>query len=144
MEARACRHHLGGMSSWKPLAPRSAAFVLTAVLALFMFFLALRAFLQPEDAAAGFGLPLAASADAAWLHVKGGRDLAVGVLLTWLLALRERGALFVVIASALVIPVNDGLQVVARDGTRIAYALGVHGSAAAFAVVVLFLLRRGR
>jgi len=135
---------MAGMSNDKPLVPRSAAFVLTALLALFMFFLAVRGFFQDVDAATGFGLPLAATADAAWLHVKAGRDLAVGLLFVWLLVLRHRGALFGVLASTLVIPLNDGLQVVARDGARVAYALGVHGSAFAFGVLVLVLLWRGR
>lgn len=132
------------MSNDTPLEPRSAAFVLSAIVALFMYVLAAQGFFNAHDAATGFGLPLAASADAAWLHVKGGRDLAIGLLLTWLLATRNRAALFAVMATTLVIPLNDCLQVFARDQARLGYALAVHGSAAAFCVLVLLLLRRAR
>ena len=126
-----------------PLEPRSAAYVMTALLAAFLFVLAIRGFLQPVAAASGFGIALADASDAAWLYVKAGRDLSVGLMVCALLASRDRTAVFGLLLASLVIPLNDGLQVVLHDRTRLAYALAVHGSAVLFGVVTLVLLRRG-
>jgi hypothetical protein len=127
----------------QPLETRSVVFVLGVLLAAFLFFLAYFAFFVDVKAAAGFGLPLTAVEDAAWLHVKGGRDLAVGIMVTGALLLRDRRMLAVMVLGAIVVPINDGMQVALQTG-RIGYALGVHGSAALYGAVMLALLGRSR
>jgi Domain of unknown function (DUF4267) len=125
----------------RPLEIRSAAFVLGALLAAFMFFIAFRGLAQPVPAAAGFGIPLADVGDGAWLAVKGGRDLGLGLLFTALLVLRDRRGLRVAVLTTLAIPVNDAVQVVLHDPSRLGHALAVHGSAVAFALLLVALLR---
>jgi hypothetical protein len=123
---------------------RSAAFILSALLAAFVLLLAARGFLVPGPAAAGFGLPLGSPVDEAWLHVKGGRDLAVFLTLAAFLALRDRRGLLVVTAASMAIPLNDGLQVWLDPRGTLAFASAVHGSAFAYGIVLLAVLHRAR
>lgn len=124
------------------LAVRSLAFVLTAVLTAFMLFLAIRGALGAVDAAHGFGVDLAAPLDAFYLHVKADRDLAIGLALAALLAYRRATPLLLVVGALCVAPIIDCALVAAHG--RVGYALGVHGSAAAFGVVLVALLARAR
>lgn len=116
--------------------------VLLWLLVGFMLFLAARGFATPVSAAAGFGFPLAEPADGFYLHVKADRDLAIGVALAALIVLRERRALVALVAACLVIPLIDGLLVATKGHEGILYALGVHGSALAYCIVLLVLLLR--
>ena len=116
--------------------------VLLWLLVAFMFLLAVRGFASPVSAAAGFGFPLADAADGFYLHVKGDRDLAIGLAIAALILLRERRALIPVIAACLVAPLIDGALVVASGHKSVLYALAVHGSALAFGVALLALLVR--
>jgi len=124
----------------RPRELTTTAYVLTGLLVAFLFLLALRGYLAPESAARGFGIPLAAARDDAFLFIKAGRDLSIGVMLIGLILAGKRGPLAAVIAASLIIPLNDCLQVIARGD--VGYALGVHGSAVAYGLVVLWVLRR--
>jgi hypothetical protein len=126
--------------SWKPT---SLSFVLTALIAAFMLFLAVGGFLQPLAAAKGFGLGLLDPADAVFLRIKAGRDLGVGLILVALLALRMRAALVLVVFAACVMPLVDCLVTSTSDRGSVPYALMVHGSAVAYCLVLGVLLLRG-
>ncbi|MEO7733862.1 MAG: DUF4267 domain-containing protein [Kofleriaceae bacterium] len=118
----------------------TAAYVLTAVLAAFLLFLGLYGFLSPVAAARGFGIPLADPADAVYIAIKAGRDLGIGAMVIALLISGRRGPLFGLIAASVIIPLNDCAQVMATG--RVGYGLAVHASAAAYGLVILWLLRR--
>jgi hypothetical protein len=94
-----------------------------------------RYLLAPEAAAATFGLPVIPSnGGAAWLQVKGVRDIATGLLGLALLAdglYRELGWFLIIVA---LIPIGDGLIVLRRRGSTV-LAYGVHGATAAVLLV---------
>lgn len=120
----------------------SLAFLLTAVLAAFMLFLAVRGATDPISAAHGFGADLAAPLDAFYLHVKADRDLAIAGVLVALLVHGRTTPLLLAVSALCVAPIIDGSLVAARG--LVGYALGVHGSAVAFGVVIIALLVRAR
>jgi hypothetical protein len=87
--------------------------------------------LAPQATAATFGLPVIPSGDgAAWLQVKGVRDVVSGLLGLALLAdglYRELGWFLIIVA---LIPIGDGLIVVRHPGSTV-LAYGIHGATAA-------------
>ncbi len=113
---------------WKLTSPTAA---LTLALAAFMIFLALLAHLDPFGAARGFGLPLASPGDAGWLHMKGGRDLGIGLALLALVVTGQRRASGLFVLASVLMPVTDALTVVSHGGS-LGFALSVHGSAALY------------
>jgi hypothetical protein len=120
----------------------SATFVMTAILALFMLLLALRAFFAPHAAATGFGIGIVDPADLFYLRVKADRDLSTALALSALLALRRPLPLALFIGVATVQPLFDCLLVLTDPRGSAAYALSVHGSAAVYGVVLALLLGR--
>nr|WP_241683023.1 DUF4267 domain-containing protein [Actinomadura sp. J1-007] len=68
------------------------AYGLAVVLALFVAFIGARFLLVPKAAAAGYGVPAKRDGDAAYLEVKGLRDLTFGLLGLALLAFADAGA----------------------------------------------------
>ena len=109
------------------------AYGLAVVLDLFIIFIGARFLLAPTTAAAGYGVPAKPDGDAAYLAVKGVRDIVSGILGLALLVFvgAEAGAWFMV-ASALS-PLGDMVIVLRHGGTK-AVAFGIH---LATAVVVL-------
>jgi hypothetical protein len=124
------------------LSPRSLPYALVAVLVAFLLYLAARAFFDPIGAAHGFGIDLASPADAFYMHVKADRDLALAAILLALLLDRRPRPLALFAAAACVAPVCDGLLVALDPRGSAGYALGVHGSAVAYAAVTAVLLWR--
>jgi len=124
------------------LSVSSPAFVMTAILALFMLFLAFRGFLVPDAAAAAFGVPLTDPTDAFYLRVKGDRDLSTALALFALMALRRPLPLAIFVTAALVQPMCDFLLVVGDSRGSIVQALSVHGSAVVYVAVLSLLLFR--
>src|SRR5262245_58144705 len=59
----------------------SPAFVMTAILTLFMLTLAVFALLAPHGAAVGFGIPVIHPNDLFYVRVKGDRDLSTALAL---------------------------------------------------------------
>jgi hypothetical protein len=109
------------------------AYGLAAALDLFIIFIGVRFLLAPNTAAAGYGVPAKPDGDAAYLAVKGVRDMVSGILGLALLVFvgAEAGAWFM-LASALS-PLGDMVIVLRHGGTK-AVAFGIH---LATAVVVL-------
>lgn len=129
-------------SSDSRLSPRSLPFVLVVVLAAFLLLLAVRGALDPVSAAHGFGVDLAAPADAFYLHVKADRDLALCAVLVALAIYRRPAPLALFVAATCIAPIVDCTLVALHRPGGLGYALGVHGSAAAYGVVTAVLLWR--
>ena len=111
----------------------SLAYGLAVVLDLFIIFIGGRFLLAPTTAAAGYGVPAEPDGDAAYLAVKGVRDIASGIVGLALLAFSgaAAGGWFMLVAA--LIPLGDMVIVLRHGGTK-AVAFGVH---LATAVVVL-------
>jgi hypothetical protein len=132
----------GAEQPWKRTSP---TFLGGALLAAFMFLLAVRGFADPVAAAKGFGLPLLDHGDAVFLWIKAGRDLGIGLMLTALLAVRQRAAFGFVVLAASVMPLTDFLVTSTSDRGSVVYALMVHGSAVLYVLVLgAALLRPSR
>ena len=111
----------------------SLAYGLAVVLDLFIIFIGGRFLLAPTTAAAGYGVPAKPDGDAAYLAVKGVRDIASGIVGLALLAFSgaAAGGWFMLVAA--LIPLGDMVIVLRHGGTK-AVAFGIH---LATAVVVL-------
>jgi hypothetical protein len=110
------------------------AYALATVLALFVAFIGARFLMAPQAAAAGYGVPAKPGGDAAYLEIKGVRDLTFGVLGLALIAFagaHAAGWYMLVVALA---PLGDTLIVLRHGGTK-ATAFGIH-----FATAVVVLL----
>jgi hypothetical protein len=129
----------------QPWKRTSLTFLGGALLAAFMFLLAVRGFADPAGAAKGFGLTLLDRGDSVFLWIKAGRDLGIGLMLTALLVVRQRAAFGFVVLAAGVMPLVDLLVTSTSDRGSVAYALMVHGSAVLYALVLgAALLRPSR
>lgn len=123
---------------WKLTSPTA---LFTLLLGAFMLFLSLRAGLDPINAARGFGLPDSGSEVIPWLYVKAGRDLGLALAMFALVAIRQRKAAGVFVLACIVMPTVDALTVI-HGGASLAFALAVHGSAAAYGAVLAAALLR--
>lgn len=139
---RACRepHHDGMADNTSLLPVRSLGFILVALLAAFMLYLGINGMLGPLAAAHGFGVDLAAPADAFFLHVKADRDLAIGAAFVALLLYRRSMPLALFTGACIIAPVIDCL-LVALHG-RPLYALAIHGSAPLYGLLTTHVLLR--
>lgn len=120
----------------------SPAFILTGLWALFMLFLAVRGFLVPDAAAAGFGIRIVDPADLFYLGIKADRDLSTGLALVGLMALRKPLPLAMFAFAGTVQPLFDCLLSIRDPRGSAVYALAVHGSAAVLCVILALLLLR--
>ena len=137
------RAHLEDMQDLDDRFPRrSAAYIMTALLGIFMAYLAINGAVGPTSAAHGFGFDLAAPADAFYLYVKADRDLAIAIAIFGLLAYRRATPLLIVTCALLVAPICDGTLVTIHHG--LGYALAVHGTAVAYGVALAAVLWRVR
>ncbi|MFI7246145.1 DUF4267 domain-containing protein [Streptomyces qinglanensis] len=115
------------------------AYGLAVVLDLFVVFIGLRFFFQPQAAAAGYGVPAKQDGDPAYLTVKGLRDLVSGLLGLALLAFSnaEAAAWFMLVIS--LTPLGDTVIVLRNGGTKAA-AFGIHAATAAVVLLSAVLL----
>ncbi|MFD0688080.1 DUF4267 domain-containing protein [Actinomadura fibrosa] len=98
--------------------------------------------IDPLGTAPGFGLPAWPSGDAAaWLNVKGVRDLGTGLAVFALLAAGKREALGWVMLAFSTIAAGDMLTILGHHGSK-ATAFGVHGATAAAVLASGLLLVR--
>jgi hypothetical protein len=115
------------------------AYTLAVVLDLFILFIGARFLLQPRPAAAGYGVPGKPDGDAAYLAVKGLRDLTFGVVgLALLIFAGARAEAWFMLAVAIV-PFGDTLIVLRHGGTR-AVAYGIHFATAVVVLISAALL----
>ncbi len=115
---------------------------LSGLIAAAITLMGARYVIDPEPAAAGFGIPgeLGRAADGpAWLAVKASRDIVIAILIAILLingAPRLLGWLMLAVA---LIPIADG-TIVLRSGGPKAVACGIHWITAAIMLVSAGLL----
>ncbi|GAB3004309.1 DUF4267 domain-containing protein [Saccharothrix stipae] len=108
--------------------------VLAALVVLAGFYFGLGFLLDPQSAAAGFGIDPWPEGSG-YFVVKGVRDIAYALTALILLLSGHRRALGWVVLADAIIPIGDCIAVFTNGGT-VAYALAVHGSAAVLVVVI--------
>lgn len=115
---------------------------LAGVLAVAIVLMGARYVLDPQPAAAGFGIPGElgqAVRGPAWLAVKGSRDVAIGIAIAMLLIAGAHRQLGYLMLAAALVPLADGAIVLRAGGPR-AIAYGVHWTTAAIMVADAVLL----
>ena len=122
----------------------SASSVLSILVALGIILIGIREFLSPSAGALGFGVPLLDQRDSDLLAVKAARDVASGIVVLALLALRNRKALACAIGALTLIPIFDGLIVFRHAAWTFTPVMLIHWGTAAFMLVIIALLRSGR
>lgn len=118
------------------------AYVLAGLIGVAIVFLSAHDLLAPQSAAAGFGLPNAAtdSADSrAWLSVRAVRDIASGPFIFILLASDKPHVLGWVMLAACIIPLGDALVVRRNNGPKAAI-YGIHGGTTVLMLIISVLL----
>ncbi len=128
----------------RPLKILSLPAVLTISVALGIIFIGIREFFYPALAAKGFGVPLSDPADSGFLAIKAARDVTSGVLVLALLALRNRRILAYAVGILTLIPILDGLIVLRQAGWTFTPFILIHWGTAAFMLVIVQLLRKGK
>ncbi|GGP91381.1 DUF4267 domain-containing protein [Streptosporangium pseudovulgare] len=115
------------------------AYGLAVVLNLLIFFIGARFLLSPRPAATGYGVPAKENGDAAYLTIKGLRDLTYGILgLALLIFAGARAEAWYMLVVALV-PLGDTLIVLRNGGTK-AVAFGIHFATAVVVLISAALL----
>ena len=110
------------------------AYGLAVVISLLVVVIGARFLLQPEAAAAGYGVPAKPDGDRAYLTIKGLRDLAYGLLGLALIAFATPTAVAWYMLIGALEPLGDTVIVLRHGGTKAA-AFGIH-----FATAVVVLL----
>lgn len=121
------------LSTWKLTSPTA---MLSWALVAFLLFLSALAAIDPVGAADGFGLPLAGPDAVPWLRIKAGRDLGVALMLSIVLLQRQRRLAGAVALASIVMPTVDALTVIGHGARSVGYALGVHGSAVLYGLLL--------
>lgn len=116
------------------------ATALSLIGAAFILYIGISYLVAPEAAATGFGLPQWPTGEAAaFMNLKGVRDVACGALILALLATRQRFALGVGMLVLALIPIGDMATVLSYSGSAAA-AFGIHGLTAGLVVLTGLLL----
>ena len=110
------------------------AYGLAVVISLLVVVIGVRFLLQPDAAAAGYGVPAKPDGDRAYLTIKGLRDLAYGLLGLALIAFATPTAVAWYMLIGALEPLGDTVIVLRHGGTKAA-AFGIH-----FATAVVVLL----
>jgi hypothetical protein len=121
---------------------KSPRYWLCAVLALGILLVGLLAAVAPLTGSVMFGLPVNAVETIPWVRIAGMRDIALGLILTAMLILKERRTVGILILLAVVIPVSDGIIVFSATG--LSYHIIIHSGGAIFMAVLGVVLVRGR
>lgn len=116
------------------------ATVLALLLSVGIAAIGVRFLVAPRIAAAGYGVPAATDhGDPAYLSVKGGRDIAVGLVGVLLALFAGHLATGLFMLAMTVAPLADAV-IVLRNGGSKATAFGVHVSTAVVMLVDVALL----
>jgi hypothetical protein len=118
--------------------------VLTILLGIFPLTFGTQFLFAGHTAAPTFGIdPWPTGVAAGYFAVKGIRDIALGLNLLALFALKQRRATGVLMAISALIPITDMITVFSHGGPA-ATALGVHGLTAVIMLIDAALLLRER
>ncbi|MFV2174015.1 DUF4267 domain-containing protein [Actinomadura sp. LOL_016] len=140
------RHHAARMRRLREDVRTSrTGTALAALTGVGITYVGLSFLIDPVGTASSFGLPAwPEGEDAAWLNIKGVRDLGTGLAVLALLAEGRREALGWVMVAFAAIPAGDMLTILAHHGSKAA-AFGVHGATSAAVLAAgLLLLRAAR
>jgi len=118
--------------------------LLVMLVALGIIFIGVREFLYPAIGALGFGVPLLDPHDGHLLAVKAARDVVSGILALTFLGLRNRKFLAYAVGVLTLIPIFDGLVVLRHASWSFKHVLLVHWGTAAFMLLIVELLRKGK
>ena len=116
-------------------------YILAGLIAAAIIFIGARFILAPRTAAAGYGVPTDPDQPsvAAYLSVKGVRDIASGLFVIILMINGATQLLAWIILAATLIPVADA-AIVLRHGGPKSTAFGVHGGTAVVMLITTALL----
>lgn len=133
----------GSSTSWqsKDWGPRAYSYWLVASLSLFLLYLGVNTFIQPEAAIQGFGLTLFHSSDAAIIYIKANRDLYIGLVISALLLFRLRKASLILLILSIEMPIVDAILVLRSDGAAPASAW-IHIGTVIYILIVAWVLFR--
>ncbi|MEV0971308.1 DUF4267 domain-containing protein [Microtetraspora glauca] len=115
------------------------AYGLAIVLTLFVIVIGARFLLAPQAAAAGYGVPAKQDGDAAYLTIKGLRDLTSGIIGLALIAFADAHAVGWFMLAVALTPLGDTLIVLRHGGTKAA-AFGIHFATAVIVLISAVLL----
>lgn len=125
--------------------PQSASYWLTALVAAGIIFLGPRLMISPATGAEGFGIPLApAKAALAYGWIKGIRDIFAGIVVLVFIISRNARATAFAFGGAIIIPVSDGLTVLAVNGAQDVTHLLIHGSTAVYMMITTIFLFKAK
>ena len=123
---------------------KRTATVLAALLGVGIILVGGRFLLDPTGAAAGFGVPSRPHGQAAaYLQIKGVRDIVSGLVPLALLVAGQRRALGWAMLFETLTPISDMIIVLTHGGPAVV-AFGVHGATAAVVLMTAALLLRER
>lgn len=127
-----------------PIRIGSVSAILSMLVALGIIFIGVREYFYPATGALGFGVPLIDPRDGDLLAIKAARDIASGVLVLTVIALRDRRFLAYMMGVLTLIPILDGLIVLKHAGWSFTPIILVHWVTAAVMLIIVALLRMGR
>jgi uncharacterized protein DUF4267 len=128
----------------RPMRIGSLSGLLVILVSLGIIFIGVREFLYPAVGALGFGVPLIDAHDGDLLAVKAVRDVVAGILALTFLGLRNRRFLAYAVGVLTLIPALDGLVVLRHADWSFTPVLLIHWGTAAFMLLIVELLRRGK
>ncbi|WP_433251349.1 DUF4267 domain-containing protein [Streptosporangium sp. CA-135522] len=115
------------------------AYGLAVVLVLFVVFIGARFLVSPRAAATGYGVPAKQEGDAAYLTIKGLRDLTSGIIGLALIAFADAHAVGWFMLAVALTPLGDTVIVLRHGGTKAA-AFGIHFATAVVVLISAALL----
>jgi Domain of unknown function (DUF4267) len=121
--------------------PKSPLYWLCGALALGITLVGLLAILAPATGSVMFGAPVTTTDALPWIRLAGIRDIALGLILFAMMALKEGRTAGILILLIIVVPVTDVNTVFMRTG--FSYHILIHSSAIIYMLVLgVMLLRR--
>jgi Domain of unknown function (DUF4267) len=121
--------------------PKSLLYWLSGALALGITLVGLFALIDPAKGSVMFGMPATRSESLPWVRLAGVRDIALGLILFAMLALKEGRTAGILILLAILVPITDVTTVFLHSG--VSYHIFIHGSAIVFMLILGLLLLRG-
>ena len=120
----------------------SLSWWLTLTIALGISFIGIRYMIDPKPASDGFGLPLPEDKTALYGSIKGIRDRFSGLVLLYLLWLKNARITAYIFTVAIIIPITDCLVILSANGPGDTLHLWIHGGTAIYCVLISILLFR--
>lgn len=122
--------------------PRSASFWMVFLIGAGISFIGIRFLIVPSAGSAAFGIPLPNNQTLLYGDIKGIRDLFSGLVLLYLLWIRERRITAFIFSFAILIPIVDCLTVYAANGVAGWPFMLIHGGTAVYCIITAFMLFR--